>query len=50
MESEMKSKCLICGKEIDKTVPWKKYCSGTCKQIAWAEKKKKELKRLVKGV
>jgi len=32
----MKSKCEQCGKVIEKVVPWKKYCSTRCKQIAWA--------------
>lgn len=46
----MKTNCLRvgCHKRFEKTVPWKKYCSDTCKLIAWAlrqaNKKKKKTK------
>ena len=34
----MKVKCERegCSKKFEKIVPWKKYCSASCKQIAWA--------------
>lgn len=28
-----------CGKEFEKTVPWKRFCGSDCKWIAWALKK-----------
>lgn len=39
----MKSKCKQCGKQIIKTVPWKKFCSQRCKQIAWAVRQSKKV-------
>lgn len=39
----MQSKCKQCGKTILMTVPWKKYCSPRCKQIAWAIRQAKKI-------
>lgn len=35
----MKQRCQVCNKEFEPKNYWQKYCSGTCKQAAWAIKK-----------
>ena len=34
--------CEQCGKKFDKVTPRHKFCSGKCKQIAWAVRESKK--------
>jgi predicted nucleic acid-binding Zn ribbon protein len=43
-KQQFKLKCQVCGKEITATRFWAKYCSSTCRQIAWALKEREKQK------
>lgn len=38
-------KCEVCGQEVEKKAFWQKYCSGNCRQEAWALRRAEERKK-----